>query len=308
METPAQRVEQHLTQQNSEGVTKGGLRAVQGQSPRKPETPNTQPKKLNWAEVTKLNLQQAREIIPEPLQAKISKTRSLLTQNSVKPAYEPRPTALYFKNVRRGPLGVIRKALRECLPTWALLGLDFVGNSIMEVVTDDRLKARVIATMKLMGILNVPDLDVFESALRTHKTDDPNNERKMRNLTAAVRRFEKNTERAKNQWAVAWYKAQLEQAKMRLQSVANTVQPQTTDGVTRSGNLEAPPARQLEEEEWTTVTIRNRGMKNMPESRDGNSLQTSLLPHNGVTGSKGPAADPEQTRMEPTQDEIMHDK
>lgn len=134
---------------------------------------NVRKKKLNWVEITKLNCHQSRKIISEHLQTKISGTHSLLTQSYVKPAYEPKSTALYFRNVRRSSVRAIRKPLLECLPTWALFGLDFVGSSIMEVVTDGKLIARVKTTVKLIGTSIVPDFDVFKSALSAHNTDDP---------------------------------------------------------------------------------------------------------------------------------------
>lgn len=85
-------------------------------------------------------------------------------QGKFNPAYEPRPTAIYFRNVRRGLLGMIQKAIREFLPSLALLGLDFIGSSVLEVITDAGLVERTGATLKLMEIVQIPNVYIFEAA------------------------------------------------------------------------------------------------------------------------------------------------
>lgn len=119
---------------------------------------STNGRQLNWAKIIKLNSPSSREVIPEEWQSKRIKTKKILAQNNLRPLVEPKPTALFLKNVRRGPLGVMSKALRIRLPSWALLGIDFVGSSILEVITDKRLEGRVKATLKIMGIIYVPNL------------------------------------------------------------------------------------------------------------------------------------------------------
>lgn len=61
----------------------------------------------------------------------------------------------------------------------------------MEVVTDNKIVALVVATMRHLRIVQVPDLDVFEAALRSHRRGDKNDEWKERNLTAAKNRTRK---------------------------------------------------------------------------------------------------------------------
>lgn len=138
--------------------------------------------KLNWAEITKLKRPKAAKFIPSPLQAKINKTKSLLTKGSFVPCHEPKPPALYFKIVKRGPLVEIRNALRECLPNWALLGLDFVGSSVMEIITDRQLKDKIVGTLKQLGMVNVPNLSIFESAVRSRKEEESLEDRSERNF------------------------------------------------------------------------------------------------------------------------------
>lgn len=64
---------------------------------------------------------------------------------------EPYPIAVCFRNVSCLPIGKTREAIWECLPTSALLSKSFVGVSVMELLTDNWLKERIIAPSKAMN-------------------------------------------------------------------------------------------------------------------------------------------------------------
>lgn len=214
-------------------------------------------KKLNWAEITKLNRPETAKIIPTTLHTKIQKRRQLLIEDKYKQTQEPKPCALYFKNIRRGPLGAIRHALRECLPSWALLGLDFVGSSILELVTGQNLKHRVIATMRMMGIEEIKDFDVMTSAARSHKGGESRSDLKKRNLKSAAHRFERNANNSKNQWAARWYRKQLEEAQERLDLMKEAESTQDGPRGTEKGSGRDASA-QTPGDEWTVVAERRR--------------------------------------------------
>lgn len=61
-------------------------------------------------------------------------------------------------------MGAIRNALRQNLPSWAFLGLTFIIGSVLEVITDGRLKQRLVATLRLLGIREIPDLNIYKPA------------------------------------------------------------------------------------------------------------------------------------------------
>lgn len=42
----------------------------------------------------------------------------------------------------------------------------------MEILTDDKLEARVMETIKLMGMAHISEFDEFKTVLRTHNRDD----------------------------------------------------------------------------------------------------------------------------------------
>lgn len=96
----------------------------------------------------------------------------LLTHSKMRASQKPRPAALYVKSVRRELSGEVWKALREYLSSSELPGFCFVGHSIMKIVTDDKLDARVGAIRKLMDSVTAPVHYVLEAAMRTPQKDD----------------------------------------------------------------------------------------------------------------------------------------
>lgn len=77
--------------------------------------------------------------VQEGLQTRIIKASAILIQNKLIPVQKPEPTAIFLKHVKRGPIGVVQRALRECLPSWALLGIDFIGYLIIEIIAEKKL-------------------------------------------------------------------------------------------------------------------------------------------------------------------------
>lgn len=67
----------------------------------------TRGRKLSCAEITKLNLPETRKVVLKELSDKIQKTSEMLAQGKFRSVYEPKPIAVYLKNVKRGPLRLI---------------------------------------------------------------------------------------------------------------------------------------------------------------------------------------------------------
>lgn len=159
-------------------------------------------KKLMLAEITKMSSSQIAKIFPHDLHARLTRAKQLLVQICIKPKQDPKPTAMYFKNLRRGALGAVHWDLRECLPGLALPGIDFVGNSIMEVKTDEKLKRRVEVLLIMTVISLVPAFAVLESEQKTITVGDSNVSKLKKNLEADVRRPEKNVGNSKKRSAL----------------------------------------------------------------------------------------------------------
>ncbi|PXF39627.1 hypothetical protein BWQ96_10675 [Gracilariopsis chorda] len=88
-------------------------------------------------------------------------------------AGQPNPTALYFANVRRGPIGEYRRILTRFLPGWAVLALSFIGRSTAEILTHAPYQSRLVASMRLLGSTHLPDYDPSKPfPSRRHTTNE----------------------------------------------------------------------------------------------------------------------------------------
>lgn len=70
---------------------------------------------------------------------------------------------------------MLRQALRESLPSWALLQNDFVGALIMKIVIDRRLQQKLVSTLTLMVMVAIEIFDALESAMRTKRASEYEN-------------------------------------------------------------------------------------------------------------------------------------
>lgn len=92
------------------------------------------------------------KVIPQAMRKKMMKAKQMFDLSQTRVITEPSPTAVYFRNLKRGINGNIGEALRDCLSTCALLDISFVEESVMEVVTDQRLEERLIANFEVMNV------------------------------------------------------------------------------------------------------------------------------------------------------------
>lgn len=108
----------------------------------------------------------------------------------------PTVTAIQFGNIQHGPFGVIRKVLWKYLPSWSLLGLDFVGASALEIITYEKIKARTVSTDYWIGIMNIQDFKVLGMSLSKPRDWKPTKERQPRYVERAARQLRKKTNQA----------------------------------------------------------------------------------------------------------------
>ena len=130
---------------------------------------------------------------------------------------KPRPTAVYFCNIRRVQLGVVRKALRNMqLPPWALLGLSFIGQSVLEIVCDQSHVAQLTVKMKLLGAAEVKNFDMFGDNLK--KTPGTESRARHRaNIDKAQTRLVRLIATSSNEAAKAWYSVKVAHAESLLE-------------------------------------------------------------------------------------------
>lgn len=140
-------------------------------------------------------------------------------KQNFKPIAEPRPMAVYFKNIRRGHPGVIRAVIREYLPSWALLGLHFIGSSVLEIVTDERLKDRTISTLKIIGITQIPNFDNLATAPNRAGPGESSRNQRKGQLKSAAYQMQRNIGKTHKKWAASWYKAALKEVTDKLREI-----------------------------------------------------------------------------------------
>lgn len=162
-------------------------------APRKPQDGNneeeTKQKGISWAKISKAHRPNKTQL-PTYMTERIQRSAEILNARKIRTIRQPKPMAVYFKNNRRGQIGTIRRALRESLPLWALLGIGFVEGSVMEIITDTNLKERLIATLKLMGIAEIPGFDILDDTTRSEQKSGTNPTKSETNAPRVIRRME----------------------------------------------------------------------------------------------------------------------
>lgn len=89
-------------------------------------TPGRTRKKISSGEVAKVGSSRHRQIA-QPVRQRMKRAKQMLDMNQTRRITEPCPTTEHCRDMRHGPFGRIQEALNACLPTWALLGISFVG-------------------------------------------------------------------------------------------------------------------------------------------------------------------------------------
>ena len=86
---------------------------------------------------------------------------------------------------------------------WAILGLSFIGQSVIEIVCHEPLVHQVVGKLRLVGASHIKNMDVFGDNLKKLSPKDTRN-RGTLNLERAQQRFERLVETCVNPAARAW--------------------------------------------------------------------------------------------------------
>ena len=175
--------------------------------------PSNSPKKT-WAQIAAEPRPSIKDVSPATLE-RLRKGMALLDIQT--PA--PTPTALYFRNIRRARLGQLRKALRQMFThPWAVLGLSFIGKSVIEIVCHKGLADQIVAKLRLIGATHIKNMDVFGDNLKK-KTSAPTGDRLTANLERAHQRFQRLVSTCTSTTAKSWYAKQAAEAEKRLAAI-----------------------------------------------------------------------------------------
>ena len=188
------------------------------------------PQKKTWAQIAAAKRPSMNDV-SQATQEGLRKCLALLDIQSP----EPKPTALYFRNIRRARLGQVRKALRQMFThPWAVLGLSFIGQSVIEIVCHEALVHQVVGKLRLIGASHIKNMDVFGDNLKKMSQKD-NRNRAALNLERAQQRFERLVETCVNPAAKQWYNKQAEEAERRLAQIYQRSHDVETDVSEESG-------------------------------------------------------------------------
>ena len=169
------------------------------------------PRSKTWAQIAAAPRPSIKDVTPAT-QERLRKCLELLDISGP----EPVPTAVYFRNIRRNRLGQVRKALRQMFShPWAVLGLSFIGQSVIEIVCHQGLVDQVVGKLRLLGATHIKNLNVFGDNLKKTPISS-SNDRATANLERAHKRFERLVNTCTNKSAKTWYARQLEEADKRL--------------------------------------------------------------------------------------------
>lgn len=147
---------------------------------------------------------------------RLAKSRDMLSKNNLRVEKKPQPVAVYFKGIRRGPLGQVRGALRQSLSNWALLDLCFIGSAVLEVITDKGQRSRLVDTMKQLGITEVTNFDVIGDAMKARREQETDTEMLRKNIEKSVTRMTRCAEISKSSAAKGYYLETVNKAKAKL--------------------------------------------------------------------------------------------
>lgn len=181
------------------------------------------------------------------MEERLEKSRELLRQNNLKVDRKPDPVAVYFRGIRRGPLGTVRSALRESLPGWALLGLSFVGNSILEIVTDRRQKDHLTATLSKLGVHEVKEFDIIKQGMKKREPNVTEAEATKENIQRAISRLSRCAATCKGEAVRGWYGKMLMEAKRSMAELSNSESTSNGDGSEEDANTKTDNAQPLKD-------------------------------------------------------------
>lgn len=197
--------------------------------------------------------------------------KQMLVNNKCIDIEKPTIVPIYFKNIKRCRIGPLRAALRQILPSWAVLGLSFVGGSILEVLSDIKLESRVVHLMKVINVRQVRGFNILRDGVKKEVKED---DVYLKNVQAAKRRFARCIQTCRSEYAKDWYSRQVDRCHEILQTIQSR-EIEAEKSVIENGNEDRS--------EWIVVKQTKR---------------KQVAPYSDITISKRAAIPTELTPME----------
>lgn len=171
------------------------------------------PMKRRWSEGAR---RENMEKLPDTQRARLHETMRALQAGNLRIDRSPAVDVVYVRDIRRAPLGQIRRSLQHSIPSSALLGLSFIGGSVLEIVTLKSQKDKLVDTLRLLGIEPMRNFDVMDDALKKQQNTSAGIARERDNVERVVRRMQHCIRDSRNDLATKWYAAQLQRANEKI--------------------------------------------------------------------------------------------
>ncbi|KAI0562920.1 Endonuclease-reverse transcriptase [Gracilaria domingensis] len=193
-----------------------GENNVDRNNPHKQITPHTEKTARTWSNVVR---QERMANLPDEQRVKIHQTLSAINTSNLRISTTPITDVVYVKGLRRSPYGIVRKSLLHSIPRAGLLGLSYIGGSILEIVTTKSEKQNLIETIQLLGLQHMPSFAITDDSLKKHGEISDKKQREKQNLLRIVRRMQRCVRNSRNGLATRWYAARLKEANDRLEQL-----------------------------------------------------------------------------------------
>ena len=204
------------------------VKAVPPPAPQPEATGTT--KKKTWAEIAAAPRPRMSDV-SEKTQERLRQSLALLEISSP----EPKPVAVYFRNIKRARLGQVRKALRQMFThPWAVLGLCFVGKSVLEIVCHEGLVDQLVAKLRIIGATHLRKFDIFGDNQKNTPQSDIG-DRQLANLEHAQARLQRLIDTCPNRFAKSWYSKMAKEVETRVAAKYQAAHDDETSVSSESG-------------------------------------------------------------------------
>ncbi|PXF46499.1 hypothetical protein BWQ96_03734 [Gracilariopsis chorda] len=194
-----------------------------------------------WSSIVR---QERMSKLPDEQRMKIHQTLQAIEISNLRMNTAPEVDVVYIKGLKRSPYGLIRRSLQHSIPRSSLLGLSYIGGSILEIITLKSHKHRLIETLQLLGLQHMANFSIRDDAMKKQGENSDKKTREMQNLTRLIRRMQRCVRNSKNPLATRWYAARLQEVNKRMTELDAKISDKRTKDTASTQITEAPTAVQ----------------------------------------------------------------
>ena len=180
---------------------------------------------------------------------------------------KPEPEAVYFGGIPRGPIGKLRRALRNALPKWAILSISFIGDSVTEILCHKALVQRLIAALKFMKFRHLKNYDPTSAV---GDTDEDQNTIQYRG--SCYHRWLNASKKTYSEVCKVWYEKQAEALMVRHPNISKSkpFPRRNRDGEVEPSSTNNAEVSAQDIDKETSTNEQNEGADDVFVSDEGN--------------------------------------